>query len=118
MAKFALLALGAKKAADLWQSRGQPSPPSLMQRLAIPARLLLGAVGVGGAAYYANEKGWLSQIKQKAGRSGASEQAASFTDTSGGLDTVQPIQPAEPPPAVVDAHPTPTVPPASPGSTL
>ena len=118
IARVALLTLGAKKAAELWQSRQQPTPPSLMQRLAIPARVLLGAVGIGGAAYYANKKGMLTQVKQKVmGRSGADEQSAPFTGSSAGVDVVQPIQPTEPPPVVVDTHPT-TVPPEPPGNAL
>ncbi len=119
IARFALLTLGAKKAAELWQSRQQPPPPSTMQRLAIPARVLLGAVGIGGAAYYANKKGMLTQVKQKVmGRWGTDQESRPFTGPNAEVDVVEPIQPAEPPPVIVDTHPTATVPPEPPGSTL
>ena len=49
--KLALLSLGAKKAAELWQSRRQPPPPpSLRQRLGGPAKTALAAAGIGGVA--------------------------------------------------------------------
>jgi hypothetical protein len=121
MARVALLTLGAKKATELWRSRQQPPPPSLMQRLAIPARVLLAALGVGGAAYIANKKGLLGRIKQGAGKgSPGVEKAAAFT-TSGagaGADAPPPMQPTEPPGPIVDTHAAPTVTPGSPRSTV
>lgn len=79
--KFALLTLGVKKAAELWQSRQQPPPPpSLRERWGGPATMVLAAAGVGGTAYFAARKGVMTQVRQRLGRSSGngSEQPVSF----------------------------------------
>jgi hypothetical protein len=79
--KLALLTLGAKKAAELWQSRRQPPPPpSLRERLGGPAKVTLAAAGVGGAAYFAARRGVVTQVKEKLGRLSGDgpEKATSF----------------------------------------
>jgi hypothetical protein len=74
-----------------------------MQRLAIPARVALAAAGVGGAAYFANKSGMLTQIKQKLGIEGQGE-TATFTRAGVEPQTPSAIQPTEPPPPIVDTH--------------
>jgi hypothetical protein len=79
--KLALLTLGLKKAAELWQARQQPPPPpSLGERFGGPARLILAAAGVGGAAYFAARRGVMTQVGERLGRSSGngSEQPISF----------------------------------------
>jgi hypothetical protein len=79
--KLALLTLGVKKAAELWQSRQQPPPPpSLRERWGGPAKMVVAAAGIGGAAYFAAKKGVITQVRERLGRSSGngSEQPASF----------------------------------------
>jgi hypothetical protein len=79
--KLALLTLGVKKAAELWQSRRQPPPPpSLRERWGGPAKMVLAAAGVGGTAYFATRKGVMTQVRERLGRSSGndSEQPISF----------------------------------------
>ncbi len=79
--RLALLTLGVKKAAELWQSRQQPPPPpSLRERWGGPVKLVLATAGVGGAAYFAAKKGLVTQVREKLGRAteNGSEQPTSF----------------------------------------
>ena len=102
--KLALLTMGAKKAAELWQSRRQPPPPpSLWQRLGGPAKVSLAAVGVGGVAYFAARGGLVSQVKGWAGRpfGKGSEQAAREMER----DLVVERTTTEPPPKIVNTEP-------------
>jgi hypothetical protein len=101
--KLALLTLGAKKAAELWQSRRQPPPPpSLRQRLGGPAKLTLAAAGVGGAAYFVARRGLVTQVKEKLGRSSGHgpEQATSFGASAPEMEAGPVVERAatEPPP--------------------
>jgi hypothetical protein len=68
--KLALLSLGAKKAAEIWQSRRQPSPPpSFRQRFGGLTTIALAAAGVGGATYLVARSGVATQVKERLGRS-------------------------------------------------
>jgi hypothetical protein len=101
--KLALLTLGAKKAAELWQSRRQPPPPpSLRQRLGGPAKVALAATGVGGVVYLAVRSGVVTQVKERFGRSSGNgrEQATSFGASAPQMEADPVVERAttEPPP--------------------
>jgi hypothetical protein len=119
--KLALLTLGAKKAAELWQSRRQPPPPpSLRQRLGGPAKVALAAAGVGGAAYFAARSGVVTQVKEKLGRSSGNgpEQVTSFGASAPEMEADPVVErPAtEPPPRVVNTEPASSLAPDPPPS--
>jgi hypothetical protein len=102
--RLALLTLGAKKAAEVWQSRRQPPPPpSLRQRLGGPAKVTLVAAGVGGAAYFATKSGVMTQLKERLGRSNGAgpEQATSFGPPGAGVESDPVVERAETPPKIV-----------------
>ena len=102
--RLALLTLGAKKAAEVWQSRRQPPPPpSLRQRLGGPAKLTLAAAGVGGAAYFATKSGVMTQVKERLGRSNGNspEQETSFGASGAGMQSDPVVERTEPPPTIV-----------------
>jgi hypothetical protein len=107
--KLALLTLGAKKVAELWQSRRQPPPPpSLRQRLGGAAKVTLAAAGVGGAAYFVTRKGVVTQVKERLGRSSGNgpEQATSF-GASGPETEADPVvkrAATEPPPKIMNTE--------------
>ena len=117
--KLALLTLGTKKAAELWQSRRQPPPPpSLRQRLGGPAKVALAAAAVGGAAYFAVRKGGLTKIKERLGRSSGNgpEPTTSFDASAPEMEADPVVERAatEPPPRVVNTEPAPSLAPDSP----
>jgi hypothetical protein len=119
--KLALLTLGAKKAAELWQSRRQPPPPpSLRQRVGGPAKVILAAAGVGGAAYFAVRRGVVSQIREKLGRSSGDgpEQATSFGASAPQMEADPVVERAatESPPKVVNTEPASSLAPDPPTS--
>jgi hypothetical protein len=119
--RLALLTLGAKKAAELWQSRRQPPPPpSLRQRLRGPAKITLAAAGVGGAAYFAARRGVVTQVKERLGRSSGngSEQTSSF-GASGHEINADPVVErgaTEPPSTTVNTEPAGSLAPEPPPS--
>ena len=119
--KLALLTLGAKKAAELWQSRRQPPPPpSLRQRLGGPAKVILAAAGVGGAAYLAVRSGVVTQVKERFGRSSGNgrEQTTSFGASAPQMEADPVVERAatEPPPKVVNTEPASSLAPDPPTS--
>ena len=101
--KLALLSLGAKKAAELWQSRRQPPPPpSFKQRFGGLTTIALAAAGVGGATYLVARSGVVTQVKEKLGRSSGNgpEPAAPYR-ASGSEMSADPVvkgTATEPPP--------------------
>ena len=115
--RLALLTLGAKKAAEVWQSRRQPPPPpSLRQRLGGPAKVTLAAAGVGGAAYFATKSGVMTQVKERLGRSNGNgpEPATSFGASGAKMESDPVIERTEPPPTIVNTEPASTLTPDPP----
>jgi hypothetical protein len=120
--KLALLTLGAKKAAELWQSRRQPPPPpSLRQRWGGPAKISLAAAAVGGAAYFAARWGVVGQVKERLGRTSGDgpEQPASFRVSGPETQADLGVERAatEPPPRIVNTEPASSLAPEPPPST-
>ena len=102
--RLALLTLGAKKAAEVWQSRRQPPPPpSLRQRLGGPAKVTLVAAGVGGAAYFATKSGVMTQVKERLGRSNGAGpgQETSFGPPGAGMESEPVVERTETAPKIV-----------------
>jgi hypothetical protein len=104
LARAGLLTLGVKKATELWQARREPPSPSLIQRLAIPARVVLATGGVGAALYVANKRGMLTPIKRKLRPERKADVSLSGTGVEAPVAPA-PIQPSDPPPSIVDTHP-------------
>ena len=119
--KLALLSLGAKKAAELWQSRRQPPPPpSLRERLGGPAKIAFAAAGVGGVAYFAARRGVVTKVKERLARSSGRgpERAASFGASGPEVEANLTVERAgtEPPPRVVNTEPASSLAPDPPPS--